>query len=159
MSGALISNCKKYRYWLNRPFEDSFLGTKTVLFVMLNPSTADAFIDDPTIRRCINFAKSWGYKGLIVVNLYAYRATKPCDLWKCKDPVGPENNQWLSKLTKEKNFTVVCAWGANAKSEQVEKFKNITKNNNTKLWCLGTTKNGSPRHPLYIKADQPLIEW
>lgn len=154
---ALISADEKYRYWLSRGF---FSGSKTdyVLFVMLNPSTADAVIDDPTIKRCIGFARSWGRPGLVVANLYAYRATKPSDLWKSTDPEGWQNDMYLARLMLNSSL-IVCAWGANAKLQRVERFKKMASELDVILYCLGTTKNGSPKHPLYIKAAQELQVW
>jgi hypothetical protein len=130
------------------------------VFVMLNPSTADATEDDPTIRRCLGFARSWGRTGLIVANLYALRSTDPRELWKHPDPVGPENDArlaWLARQYRE----IVCAWGANAKPERVARFRTIVRGNGGELVCLGTTKAGSPRHPLYLARDtfvRPLLE-
>src|SRR6185369_17379869 len=91
---AVISKCGKYRYSLRREWIG---GAGTVCFIMLNPSTADASVDDPTIRRCIGFAQRWGYQILEVVNLYAYRATRPRDMFAAADPVGPENEYYLCK--------------------------------------------------------------
>jgi hypothetical protein len=125
---------------------------------MLNPSTADATQDDPTIRRCRGFAESWGHAGVTVANLYAYRATKPNDLWYTTDPIGPENDDHLYRLMKM-YVDVVCAWGTNAKPERVAAFVELSRKAGVRLWCLGTTKSGAPRHPLYVKADQPLVEW
>lgn len=128
------------------------------LFVMLNPSTADAEQDDKTIRRCRGFARDWGCAGITVANLYAYRATKPAKLWLADDPVGPDNDNHLRELAKEYG-EVVCAWGADAKQERVDQVVEIFRKAGTRLRCLGVTKSGAPRHPLYIKADQPLTEW
>ena len=154
---ALISDCGNYRYWLKRPCEFEHPERGTALFVMLNPSTADADIDDPTIRRCRGFAKRWGCNGLVVANLYALRATSPKDLSAASDPIGPENNWRLRGILREYE-TVVCAWGANARKDRVDWFvKQLAPLNS--LMCLGTTKSGAPRHPLYIKADQKLIPW
>lgn len=155
---ALISDCGKYRYWLRRPARIEYPTTGPALFVMLNPSTADAELDDPTIRRCRGFADSWDCAGIVVANLYAYRATKPADLWKQTFPVGPENNDWLRWLLQE-HGEAVCAWGANAKPERVAKFLDIAEEVGARLWCLGTTKAGAPRHPLYIRADQRLVRF
>lgn len=155
---ALISPCGQYRYWLNRGPDNMFMVRPPALFVMLNPSTADATQDDPTIRRCRGFAESWGHTGFTVVNLYAYRATKPADLWAAVDPIGPDNDDHLYRLTKLYRHAV-CAWGANAKPERVQQFIEIARKAGARLWCLGTTKDGAPRHPLYIKATQPLIPW
>ena len=116
---ALISSCKDYRYWLSRNLESEQLEYKqakkgAALFVMLNPSTADAKIDDPTIRRCRGFAKRWNCNGLNVINLYALRATDPKQLWKSDDPVGKDNDYWLRKISSE-YLDVICGWGDNAR--------------------------------------------
>lgn len=156
---ALISDCGRYRYWLKRSWipEPGMEGSR-VLFVMLNPSTADAELDDPTIRRCIGFARSLGLSELMVANLYAFRATKPSDLWNTADPVGPENDRWLENLCQEAD-KIVCAWGANAQEDRVSAFLRRMQTAEIPLFCLGTTKAGAPRHPLYIKSEQPLVAW
>lgn len=125
---------------------------------MLNPSTADATKDDPTIRRCISFAKREGASGLVVVNLYAFRATNPSRLAEALDPVGPENWQYLEKAGNVAD--VVCAWGSQGLCPpHVVRVINFLKEREVGLLCLGTTMGGSPRHPLYVKSDQPLIPW
>ena len=151
MKAAVISDCKMYRYFLLRGDENQ------LPFIMLNPSTADETLDDPTIRRCMSFAKTFGYNGIVVMNLYAFRATNPKELLTCADPVGPENDKWLLELSRYDE--VVCAWGANAKLDRVKEVYDMLVANGVKLKCLGITKHGAPRHPLYIKADQPLIDW
>ncbi|MDX1816071.1 MAG: DUF1643 domain-containing protein [Marinobacter sp.] len=155
---ARISPCGRYRYLLTRQKECAHPERGTALFIMLNPSTADAEMDDPTIRRCRRFAKDWECSGLTVANLYAFRATNPSELWKQEDPVGPENNEQLYALAKEYG-DLVCAWGGNAKPERVQEVIRILEGAGARLWCLGTTKSGAPRHPLYIKADQKLLPW
>jgi len=154
---ALISGCGNYRYWLSRasevPCEPS---RKRVLFMMLNPSTADAEIDDPTIRRCRGFAKSWGCNGMAVINLYAFRATNPKELLQCDDPVGIDNDFWIQKLAQEFGY-VVCAWGNNAKQERVDHVLSLLFN--VPLMCLGVTKAGMPKHPLYLKSDTQMVEF
>ena len=147
---ANISDCGQYRYWLRRGSEANAL-----LFIMLNPSTADAVKDDPTIRRCSGFAEKNGYSGIVVANLYAYRATKSRQLWAADDPVGPENDYILEQLV-QKQADIVCAWGGKAKPERVARFAEIVNHHDFQLLCLGTTKSGAPRHPLYVKGDQPL---
>lgn len=155
---AAISNCGRYRYTLTRP-GDLTAWRGPAVFVMLNPSTADADQDDNTIRRCRGFAQEWGCDGIVVVNLYAWRATKPAELWKQKDPVGPENDQHIIEAL-ENSDTLVFAWGANARAERVKAvYELIARHSLLVPLCLGTTKDGSPRHPLYIKKDQPLIPW
>lgn len=161
MSNALISDCGKYRYWLTRHF--MYMGEMrhgTVLFVMLNPSTADGECDDPTIRRCKGFASGWGYRTLVVVNLYAYRATNPAELWRADDPVGPDNDLHIQEAINQcKVDSVVCAWGANAKPHRVNKFTDLMNKLNVGMTCLGTTKHGAPKHPLYLPATSQLTDW
>jgi hypothetical protein len=107
-STATISECQKYRYELRRIWDSS---KPPVLFIGLNPSTADAETDDNTSRVCINYAKRWGYGGLLLGNLFAFRSTDQSALFTAKDPIGPDNDKWLRKLQSEAPV-VVCAWGA-----------------------------------------------
>ena len=158
MADAVMSECGTYRYMLRRKSETLYSERGTALFVMLNPSTADATKDDPTIRRCRGFAKAWGCAGILVANLYAYRSTDPRNLWKAADPVGPENDAWLSRLARECG-DVICAWGAHAKPERVKAVSLMMRASGARLFCLGTTKSGAPKHPLYIPAAQPAILW
>lgn len=152
--GAKISECGQYRYGLLRRWNDDLPLT----FVMLNPSTADADLDDPTIRRCMGFARRDGYGGIYVFNLYAYRATDPKALLTCADPVGPENDSYLTRhlwAAHQQGRPVVAAWGANARPDRVRAVLDLVPG---APWrCLGVTKAGAPKHPLYIKGDQPLI--
>jgi hypothetical protein len=145
---AYLSDDGLYRYSLTRDL--GTLGSDgTCTFVMLNPSTANAVQDDPTIRRCIRFAREWGFRWLKVVNLYALRATDPKQLWLADDPVGPENDHVLSLAFGGSDLTI-AAWGVHAKPERVAEIM---------AWpirprlCLGVTKDGHPRHPLYLRAD------
>ncbi|MBB5413679.1 hypothetical protein HDG34_007657 [Paraburkholderia sp. HC6.4b] len=160
---AIISPCGTYRYLLRRPapvgpeFEQPCLGT--ALFVMLNPSTADATADDPTVRRCKAFAYRWGCNGIAVVNLYALRSPSPADLWRHADPVGPDNDMWL-RIAAREHETVIFAWGANSKLDRVrEVYAIFCGAPHRRILSLGTTKDGSPRHPLYVRADQRLTNW
>lgn len=142
-----------YRYLLGRRWG---LGSR-VLWVMLNPSTADASEDDPTIRRCVGFSKAWGFASLEVVNLFALRSTKPSGLLDHEDPFGPVNLEhiYLASLQAEQ---VVCAWGQH--SARVRQLVNTYRPevldmlyaNERELVCLGRTKRGDPRHPLYLAA-------
>ena len=150
---AKISECGKYRYLLTRVWGDG----DSAVFLMLNPSTADATVDDPTIRRCIGFAKAWGYAGISVVNLFAWRATKPRELHKARDPVGPENDDWIRKTCDGR--LVVCAWGAVADVHWRRVAHVVSMLPGANLRCLGTTRSGAPRHPLYVAADQMTFPW
>jgi hypothetical protein len=124
---------------------------------MLNPSTADAETDDPTIRRCISFAKREGAGGIIVANLYAYRATDPASLWAREDPYGPQNDAALigvAKWAAVAGVPLVCAWGTHGgrNNRPIVLMQQV----GAKLVCLGKTKDGHPRHPLYVRGDKPL---
>jgi hypothetical protein len=135
-----------------------------MVWVMLNPSTADACVDDPTIRRCIGFAKREGFDAIDVINLFAYRATKPADLATVADPEGPANaHEWANTLTSPSLF-VVAAWGAHARKigfgwKNPTYYELTKRQHNGNFKCLGTTADGSPRHPLYVKGDQEFVEW
>lgn len=155
---AIISSCGSYRYQLQREARAMWPTRSTALFIMLNPSTADAELDDPTIRRCRSFADKWDCNGIVVANLYALRATNPNELWTHPDPIGPENDDYLRDLSKE-HETVVCAWGANARLDRVDVVRKIFSGRLHRLMCLGVTKQGAPRHPLYVRGDQQLMDW
>ena len=171
--GAVISDCGQYRYSLNR--SGWMGGTGNVLFVMLNPSTADASEDDPTIRRCIRFARDWGFASLSVGNLYAYRATKPDDLGLLGqlavgerargNHYGPiyrnVNDNWLRSMALQAN-QIVVAWGANegpVPARAARATEILTTHFGPFLKALGLTKAGHPRHPLYVRADADLIDY
>ena len=148
----------KYRYLLTRRW-DVLLPPLPV--VMMNPSKAGAFIADPTITRCAGFARRERYGGLEVANLYAFRATDPDDLLAADDPVGPDNDRMLADLAGVAPLIVV-AWGALAARMPGGRSAGVARiltGNGAELRCLGTTKGGHPRHPLYVRADAPLIPW
>lgn len=143
---ALFSPCRTWRYSLRR----SFGPGGQVMFLMLNPSTADEFNNDPTIRRCIGFAKAWGYGRLVVCNIFAYRATDPAVMKRAADPVGPGNDQAISDCYWESDIAV-AAWGVHG--DHLGRGKRLMTTLPT-LLCLGKTKDGHPRHPLYVSRGQ-----
>ena len=147
---AVFSNCRKYRYSLTRSWNSA---DGYVLFIGLNPSVADETIDDPTLTRCINFAKDWGYGGLIMVNLFAYMSTYPIDLKKVKLPIGNNNNKHILKKQKKSQLTV-AAWGNDGCF--LKRDKEVLKIISNPM-CLNINKSGQPAHPLYQKKDQELI--
>jgi hypothetical protein len=153
---AVISPCGDYRYLLTRTIRQPVKWYRPGLFIMLNPSTADAELDDPTIRRCISFAKREGCTELRVVNLFAFRSTDPDNLEVRIDPVGPDNIKWLQAELNMAHLAV-AAWGNHkiTRDPQFE-FVNFVRQK-PGLKCLGMNKNGSPKHPLYVKADTPLV--
>lgn len=159
MSAAVISECNSYRYLLTRKIAQPIRWVKPMVFVMLNPSTADSRHDDPTIRRCMGFAKREGCTDLIVVNLFALRATDPKELEIHPDPVGPSNDLYLGKALASAistNGIVVAGWGANHLAW--DRISPILKRFGP-IKCLGKTKEGQPRHPLYVRADVPLEDY
>lgn len=149
---AAFSECGQYRYELTRRWGAGPVAT----FIMLNPSTADAEQDDPTIRRCVGYARRWGCGALVVVNLYAYRATSPADLWTASDPVGPDNDWRLSAATGAPG-PLVAAWGAHARPDRIAAVLALP--GMGVLEALATTKSGQPRHPLYLRGDLTPQPW
>jgi hypothetical protein len=169
---AVISDDETYRYVLTRRWDDGPL----LIWVMLNPSIADARIDDPTIVRCVRRALRWKqrgipYGGIRVLNLFALRATDPAALRThpgpcsaatetlCGYPVGPDNDRWLTRLADDPDAgTVVAAWGIHGhlhgRDTAVRKLLA-----GVPLHCLGVTAGGQPKHPLLVAYDTPLIPW
>lgn len=131
--GAVFSPCRVWCYTLTRRWD---MTAPPAMFIGLNPSTADEFNNDPTVRRCLGFAKQWGYDGLIMTNIFAYRATDPRVMKAAEDPVGPENDAWLKKMGEEAAI-VVAAWGVHGpfggRGDQVLKLI-------PGLHCLGVTE-------------------
>jgi len=162
---AEISDCGRYRWWLRRSWVlydergHHIKGKGVCCFVMLNPSTADGMQDDPTIRRCIGFAKSWGYDTLSVRNLFPWRATDPKALFHTEALTGGNrgDSELLTACTAD---LVVVAWGTNVPLGRDQFALGLFRNcfPDVALYCLGTTKRGHPRHPLYVNADtQPIL--
>ncbi len=154
---ACISDCGLYRYSLTRDWEEE--NPLTMVFIMLNPSTADAYEDDPTIRRCISFAQREGCGALEVVNLFAFRATNPKEMLAAEDPVGPLNDGILCEAVAEGHHRV-CAWGAKGHHMKRDEWalEMIREMGATPLALKISEKTGKPHHPLYLPADSPLVE-
>jgi len=155
IKGATFSHCEKYRYSLWRFWDKN----PYALFLMLNPSTADEENNDPTVERCQRYAAQWGYGGLVVCNIFAYRATKPKDMKSQDDPVGPDNDDYITKQAADAGI-VVCAWGNHGSHEN--RSKNIVatlRESNIELHCLKITKQGEPGHPLYLRKDIEPQRW
>ena len=150
-TGARFSRCRKWRYVLWRVWGDG----ERVTFIGLNPSTADETTDDATIRRCIGFAKKWGYGGLYMVNLFAFRATQPSVLFRAADPVGLRNDGYILRYSSKSALTV-AAWGNHGdfqdRAEQV--CDGLFEQGD--LRCFGKTKNGSPKHPVRLASKTRL---
>lgn len=152
---ALISDCEQYRWWLSRKWGR---GKRTCVFVMLNPSTADALEDDATIRRCVGFAEREGCNILKVVNLFAYRTTYPYELPKAADPIGhPQNDEYIIGAVEDADVLIV-AWGENGAFEDrdQEVMKILHDYAPVDVQCLGVTRSGCPKHPVRLRKDTPL---
>lgn len=163
---AEFSKCGTWRYRLERAIAGDLFGGRhdqALAFVMLNPSTATATTLDPTVRRCVGYAKREGVGRLIVGNLYAARATEPTDMLGMKDPIGPGNDGALRRIMSEGN-RVVLAWGTlqdapSSAASRVRFVRTLALEFGTRLFHLGLCENGEPRHPLYLKKEAPLVPW
>jgi len=149
--GATFSTCLKYRYTLTRIWD---LDLPACVFILLNPSTADAFVDDPTNRRGMNFARKWACGTCVFVNLFAFRTPSPKKMKIVSDPVGPANDYWIKLWAKRANI-LIAAWGTNGayRGRNIQVMKLLK---GFKIMCLGTTKYGHPKHPLYLRGDTEL---
>lgn len=161
--GATFSPCERYRYRLHRILDRSL---PVMVWVMLNPSTADYTKDDPTIRKCQGFARRREHGGVIILNIFAWRSTDPKVLPRIHDPIGPENDAHIDAVMREiaptaecvlSRGTVVAAWGADPAArfrggEVVERIRRT----HQRVWFLGLTADGSPKHPLYLPYETPF---
>lgn len=161
LKSAEISDCGQYRWELRRVWDTS-RWVRCLTFVMCNPSTADGEEDDPTIRRCVNFARDRGFTGMRVLNLFGYRATSPKALREAEDPVGAENDEYFNGLGV--GSSVCLAWGN--PGEEVQGFEGrpleivrLLLSRGVEPFCLGQTKKGAPMHPLYRPRDTDFVPY
>lgn len=162
MNAAHFSECSRYRYWLQRDISPPVERIRSrCLWVMLNPSTADCTVNDPTIGRCMGFTARWGFDDMEVVNLFAWRDTNPKMLLLPKTKpiaVGPDNDDWIRLRARDADL-VVCAWGAHkfVKERSVDVLAILKKHVPPALiGCIGRTRDGYPKHPLYVPAGTLL---
>ncbi len=153
VSEALYSDCETYRYALTRIWAPD---VAPLMFVMLNPSTATELRNDPTIERCERRARSMGAGGVVIGNLFAFRATLPADLRAARDPIGPENDAVLATLGATSQMCI-AAWGVHG--THLNRHRQILQVLPRPLHCLGLTKAGHPRHPLYVPYAAGPMEW
>lgn len=172
---TIFSPCRMYRYTLWREWPKPKVtftemadpnhffspprGThdQFVQFIGLNPSTADEKLDDPTIRRCIQFAKDWGYGAFCMTNIFAWRDTLPEKMKQAADPIGSDNDRWLLEISKGAGL-VVAAWGNHGTHlYRGAKVKMMLRDNGINLMCFRMTKAKQPEHPLYMKGDTKPI--
>jgi hypothetical protein len=154
--GAVISACGRYRYLLIRRVG---AGPRMAAFVMLNPSTADASKDDPTIRRCVGFARRWDCGQLVVLNLFAWRTADPADLKRAAEPVGPANCAWFDRfLGRDRDCLVICGWGVHGGHQGQDRIVfGWLSRLGVEPVALGVTRGGHPRHPLYLPYSAELV--
>ena len=144
---ARFSPCRTWRYTLHRVWGE---GQGLLMVIGLNPSTADEVKNDPTVTRCINYARAWGFRGLIMMNAFAFRTTFPRVLKNAPDPVGPDNDFWLRRMAYQAQL-ILAAWGNHGL--WLDRQDRVLSLMDREVHCLGVTKTGAPRHPLYLKAD------
>lgn len=146
---AVFSFDKKYRYILGRKWSNK----GKCLFILLNPSTADAFKLDPTITRAYNLSKKLGLGELIILNIFAIRGSNPEIIKKVSDPIGPLNNYYIKKYVKKSDL-IILGWGNHGKiNNRSKEIIDIIKKVKKEIYVLDINKNGEPKHPLYIKSD------
>lgn len=159
---AEFSPDRRYRYSLTRRWDhgtDHIAPRPPLIIIGLNPSTADESRDDPTIRRCWNFALREGCGALIMLNLFGFRATNPAKLYEADDPVGPDNDSVVHRIVfQERQATIVAAWGAHADRVSPTRARYFAEHV-PNLRCFGVTMYGAPRHPLYLAGDTPLVPY
>lgn len=156
-AGALFSPCRRWRYVLWRRWDESL---PVCAFIGLNPSTADELVDDPTVRRCVRYAKDWGYGSLQMLNLFAFRATRPSTMKQLGgSAIGPRNNEYLL-ATGRRAELVIAAWGSHgAHLDRGRDVRAMLAAANVRISALAFTKDGEPRHPLYLKAELTPVPW
>ena len=157
---ATFSPDRVHRYTLSRQWN----GMQPVCgFIMLNPSTADENYLDPTLTRCLNYAGQWGYGTMLVANIFAFRSTGPEGLLSCDDPIGPDNDRAIMEVVRGSNL-VICGWGNTSSVKRLiyprsEKVLSIIKGIGAKAYALRINKDGTPGHPLYLKATLKPIPY
>jgi hypothetical protein len=159
---ATISDCGRYRYDLTRDWSEGRTFhedrlPRTVCWVMLNPSTGDAELDDPTITRCIGFSQREHFDRLVIVNLYPYRTAYPTQLYEQPEAVraGDDNEGWIRRRIAESEL-VIAAWGNRVTYRRRHLIAFWAHEHGRPMRCLGRTKGGAPRHPLYLNGETPL---
>jgi hypothetical protein len=161
---TIFSPCRTWRYTLERIWRrpEGYQGAREVVaFIGLNPSTADEVKNDPTVTRCINYARRWGFHGMFMLNIFALRSTDPRALYRHPDPIGPETDRYLTEVVQRREVSlVVAAWGNHgALLSRGWDVIGLVRNSGVNLYRLGElTKEGQPRHPLYLKADLKPVQ-
>lgn len=152
-ASARFSRCRTWRYALWRTWD---AHAPYAMFIALNPSTADEVLNDPTVTRCMGYARDWGYGGLCMTNVFAYRQTDPELMKLTGDPVGPRNDHWIRQLARNAGI-VVAAWGNHGAFRQRD--AQVRRQLAGTLHCLRVTRQGQPEHPLYLPRGLNAIPW
>jgi hypothetical protein len=147
---------RRHRYTLLHRINPLF-GGRLIMWIGLNPSTADEQQLDPTLTRIRSFSEREGFDGFLMTNIFGFRATDPKVMRSTRDAVGPENDEALRAAARRCEI-IVAAWGAHG-IHQDRALAVVKLFPGRELWCLGTTKDGHPRHPLYVAGHQPLVRW
>lgn len=154
--GAVFSPCHQYRYELWRDWDKT---KPRLTFLMLNPSTADASANDPTVERCRRRSEALGFGRLVVVNLFALRSTDPAQLYWSEDPIGPTNDAHIRSAAFGSSM-VICAWGVHGNlNQRGEHVAATLRERGHVLYHLGLNKDGTPKHPLYVGYGVKPKEW
>ena len=159
---AVISGCERYRYALRRNWDSGGLERRIAVFWLCNPSTADTHRDDPTVRKCVGFARLWGCTGLVIGNIHAYRATNPRELLKARsqgvDVIGPQNEEYLRCMVDDDPTVLVAGWGRHGRWVQSDKTRlaGAMYGMGNRLRALALNRDGSPKHPLYVPYQRTL---
>jgi hypothetical protein len=152
---ATFSDCGLFRYDLTRRWRSG----ETVVWLMLNPSTATAETDDATIRKCIEFSRRFGFGGLVILNLFAFRSRHPSVMRSAADPIGPLNDEFIERHARAAG-SVICAWGSHGRfKHRDEQVTLMLRKHKVTLDCLHFLKDGSPGHPLMLSYDRPIARY
>lgn len=156
MNTCVFSPCRAYRYTLKHRW-DEIMPERAVMWIGLNPSTADEANLDPTLRRVKAFSTAWGFNAFVMTNLFAFRATDPRDMMRAEDPIGPENDRHLVETMQACGGVVVAAWGNGGRFRvRTAEVVPLLQKHGATVSCLGLTGEGYPRHPLYVAGATPL---
>lgn len=158
--GAEFSPCRRYRYSLERRWVDGVTTPRRIMFIGLNPSVADENQDDRTIKRLVRFSKSWGYNAFVICNVFAYVTPEPKEMLKQSDPIGPLNDNVISKNIDRSEAVVAC-WGNHCPPGRQKEICELIESHCYSVYCFRTTKANRPEHPLYLpKTLRPqLFDW
>lgn len=155
---ARISDCQRYRMELIREREPATGRLGTVTFLLNNPSTADALVDDPTVRRGVGYMETWEFNRLRFLNTNPARATKPSNAWMPPEHVLALNDQYI-RIAAADSAMIVLAWGDKVNPQLARRAYNVLRDEGVAVWVLGLTNGGIPRHPLYLKKDLLPTPW